>query len=125
MFRTEVLQRHDFRDDLPIILDLALLLDLALDGRALHYDSSMVFAYRRHGESLSQQALLDGTRFRDERRYYQSIAATTAARGWHRAARAARWRPMSRLHGVAVLPSVLLRGTGAARKAALALAFGS
>jgi glycosyltransferase involved in cell wall biosynthesis len=123
MFRTAAIRAFDFQDGLPIILDLALLLDLALDGRALRYEPITGFAYRRHGESLSQQALLDGTRFTDERRYYRSIAAATAARGWRRAARAARWRPMSRLHGLAVLPSVMLRGSAAARRAALTLAF--
>ncbi|GAA4348619.1 glycosyltransferase family 2 protein [Microbacterium rhizosphaerae] len=123
MFRTDTVRRFEFHDDLPIILDLALLLDLALDGRALRYEPTQAFAYRRHSESLSQQSLLDGTRFADERRYYRSIAQITQSLGWKRAARAAKWRIMSRLHGIALLPAILLHGSSAARVSALKLAF--
>ncbi|MGC5169255.1 glycosyltransferase family 2 protein [Microbacterium sp. DT81.1] len=123
LFRTARLREIDFRDDLPIILDLALLIDIAFAGGALHYEPGVVFSYRRHNESLSQKTILDGTRFDDERAYYRATAALAASRGWHRARRAARLRIMSRLHGLAVLPAVLRRGTPAARRAALALAF--
>lgn len=124
LFRTETLRRTDFRDDLPIILDLALLIDIAMDGGSLHVFPEDVFRYRRHGDSLSQKSLLDGSRFEDERRYYRDTAARARDLGWRRAARAASWRIMSRLHGLASLPVVLARGSGRARRAALALAFG-
>ena len=123
LFRTERLREIDFRDDLPIILDLALLIDIAFAGGALRYEPGIAFAYRRHDESLSQKTILDGTRFDDERAYYRATAAEAKARGWRRARRAARWRIMSRLHGLAVLPTVLRRGTSSARRAAFALAF--
>jgi glycosyltransferase involved in cell wall biosynthesis len=124
MFRTDAMRRFDFEDDLPIILDLALLLDLAFDGRALRYEPTLAFEYRRHSESLSQQALLDGTRFADERRFYRAMAARAQSRRWRRASFAARSRVMSRLHGLSVLPSILLHGSREARRAAAALAFG-
>lgn len=123
MFRTETVRAVDFRDDLPIILDLALLVDIALRNGALRYEPEPVFRYRRHASSLSQKSILDGTRFADERAYYREAAALAARRGWCRACRAAAWRIMSRLHGLAVLPAVFRRGTHAARRAALALVF--
>jgi len=124
MFRTETIRSVEFRDDLPIILDLALLIDIALQGGALHFEPAIVFSYRRHASSLSQKAILDGSRFEDERAYYREAAALAGERGWVRASRAAHWRAMSRLHGLAVLPGVLRRGTPRARRAALALVFG-
>lgn len=123
LFRTERLREIDFRDDLPIILDLALLVDIAFAGGSLRYEPGVAFSYRRHDDSLSQKTILDGTRFDDERAYYRSIAAQAKDLGWKRARRAARWRVMSRLHGLAMLPAVLRRGTPSARRAALALAF--
>lgn len=123
MFRTETIRRFDFRDDLPIILDLAILLDIAFENGSLHYLPDVIFSYRRHAESASQKTLLDGTRFEDERDFYREITERARGRGWKRAKRAAQWRVLSRLHGLAVLPTVLRRGTPRARRAALSLAF--
>ncbi|EPD86722.1 glycosyltransferase [Microbacterium laevaniformans] len=123
MFRTEKLRSIDFRDDLPIILDLALLIDIALQDGALHFEPGVVFSYRRHAASLSQKAILDGSRFTDERAYYREAAGLADERGWARASRAARWRIMSRLHGVSILPSVIRGGDPRARRAAVALIF--
>ncbi len=111
-FRTETLQRIDFREGLPIIQDLALLMDIAFDGGALAYNPEPAFSYRRHGASASQKTLLDGRRFRDERDYYAQARELAAARGWRRTERAARLRSISRLHAAAELPGVLRHGTG-------------
>lgn len=124
LFRTDTLRRIDFRDDLPIILDLALLIDIAFDGGALRFDPIEVFRYRRHASSLSQKTILDGSRFDDERAYYRATRTASAQRGWRHARRAASWRIMSRLHGLSVMPAVLAHGTSRARRAALALTFG-
>lgn len=122
--RAEKVNRIGFRDGLPIILDLALLIDIAFEDGVLHYTGVDAFAYRRHGESLSQTALADGSRFADERRYYQETAERARRHGWTRAARAAATRPMSRLHALSSLPAAMMRGTSAARTAAWRLAFG-
>lgn len=122
--RTERVKSIGFRDGLPIILDLALLIDIAIEGGSLRYTGVLCFAYRRHRQSLSQTALADGSRFDDERRFYRETAERTAARGWTRAARAARQRLMSRLHAVTQLPTALLRGTSGARRATWLLAAG-
>lgn len=122
--RTEPARRLGFRDGLPIILDLALLIDIAFDGGSLRYTGVEAFCYRRHTASLSQTSLLDGSRFNDERRFYRETAERAKSAGWTRAARAARLRLMSRLHALTTLPSALRQQGGAARRAALLLAFG-
>ncbi|QCQ15393.1 glycosyltransferase family 2 protein [Microbacterium sp. RG1] len=122
--RVESVRAVGFRDGLPIILDLALLVDIAMRDGTLRYTGVTCFAYRRHAGSLSQSALRDGSRFIDERRFYRECADAAAARGWHKAARAARWRLMSRLHALSVLPAMIKEGSADARRAACELTFG-
>ncbi|MCB1299536.1 MAG: glycosyltransferase family 2 protein, partial [Microthrixaceae bacterium] len=122
-FRTSTLKRIDFRDGLPIIQDLALLMDIAFDGGSLVYAPTLAFSYRRHQESASQRTLLDGERFRDERAYYRDAARLAKAKGWRRTRRTARIRLMSRLHGVAELPGVLRHGTATGLQSTLAHIF--
>jgi len=123
VFRTETLRRIDFRDGLPIIQDLALLMDIAFDGGTLAYNPTLCFSYRRHSGSASQKTLLDGRRFRDERTYYAQARRLAAELGWSRTAWTARVRLMSRLHALAELPGVLRRGTGTGIQSTLAHVF--
>jgi glycosyltransferase involved in cell wall biosynthesis len=110
-FRTSTLKRIDFREGLPIIQDLALLMDIAFQGGTLAYNPTLAFSYRRHGGSASQKTLLDGRRFADERTYYAEARRLAAAHRWARTERAARARLMSRLHAISELPSVIRHGT--------------
>jgi glycosyltransferase involved in cell wall biosynthesis len=107
VFRRTRLPESGFRQDLPIILDLALIMDVVRSGGSLVVDSHEAFSYRRHTDSLSSSTALDGTRFADDRRYFREVGEQLAADGWTRAARAARRRWVSRLHGLALLPDAL------------------
>lgn len=122
-FRTETLQRIDFRDGLPIIQDLALLMDIAFDGGSLAYVPELAFSYRRHGSSASQKTLLDGRRFRDERAYFAIARGLARDKGWSRTRRTATMRIMSRLHAVTELPGVLRHGNRAGLQSTLAHIF--
>lgn len=122
-FRTETLRQIDFRDGLPIIQDLALLMDIAYDGGSLVYAPELAFSYRRHGASASQKTLLDGRRFRGEREYYAIARAIAKEKGWKRTERTARIRLMSRLHAIAELPGVLRHGNSAGLQSTLAHLF--
>ncbi|MGN6127612.1 MAG: glycosyltransferase [Humibacter sp.] len=122
-FRTETLRRTDFRDGLPIIQDLALLMDIAFADGSLAYTPTLAFSYRRHGKSASQRTLLDGQRFRDERRYLAEARQIAAAKGWRNTALTARVRLLSRLHGVTELPAVISRGSRAGIQSTLAHIF--
>lgn len=106
VFRTDAVQRHSFRQDLPIILDLALVIGMVTTGSSLVRDPRVVFDYRRHATSLSGATLADGTRFEQDRRYFGDAAEQLAAMGWRRAERAARLRWTSRLHALTVLADV-------------------
>lgn len=121
--RVDVARSVGFRDGLPIILDLAILVDIAFAGGSLRYTAETCFAYRRHAESLSQTSLRDGTRFDDELEFYRQAEREAHARGWPRAARAARLRLMSRLHAATQLPLLLGSARRSARRSALRLAF--
>ncbi|MFC7361386.1 glycosyltransferase family 2 protein [Nocardioides astragali] len=104
VFRTARVKQHAFRQDLPIILDLALVIDLVADGSSLVLDPAVTFAYRRHASSLSGAALRDGTRFAQDRRYFAEAAEQMQRVGWTRARRAAQRRWTSRLHALTFLP---------------------
>lgn len=122
-FRTETMKRIDFRDGLPIIQDLALLMDIAFEGGTLVFTPEVVFSYRRHGGSASQKTLLDGRRFTDERAYYRQARALARAKGWRRTEAVARLRLMSRLHAITELPGVIRHGTTAGIHSTLAHIF--
>ncbi|KRF36528.1 glycosyltransferase [Nocardioides sp. Soil805] len=107
VFRTEALRAYRFREGLPIIQDLALVIDMTAAGETLALDRAVGFAYRRHTASASSSSLLHGSRFADERRYYRDAADQMSALGWRRAARTARLRWTSRLHAVTLVPSAL------------------
>lgn len=104
VFRVDALAPRSFRADYPIILDLALILDAVLDGNRLLVVPEVCFSYRRHDDSASSVSLLQGDRLADERRYFAEVAAVLRARGWRRAARAARTHWTSRLHAASLLP---------------------
>ncbi|MDR1294643.1 MAG: glycosyltransferase [Bifidobacteriaceae bacterium] len=108
-FKTASVQRHDFRDGFPVIQDLALLIDMVVDGASLLYYPRTVFSYRRHRESASQAAARAGDRFAGEAEYYRVAARLMDRAGWTRAARVARRRVISRLHAVALMPRALAR----------------
>lgn len=111
-FRTPVIQATPFRTGFPIVLDLALVLDMVYRGASLAALTTPSFEYRRHALSLSSDKLSDGTRFDDERVYFRIAAAQAEALGWERAARAARLHVTSRAYAALTLPGALRRRDG-------------
>ncbi len=109
-FRRETLQGTPFRDGLPIIQDLALVVDVVAAGGSLLIEPEVCFSYRRHTASASSAKLLDGSRFAGERGYFALAAAQMEAIGWQRAARAARHHLTSRAHALTLLPGALRAG---------------
>jgi glycosyltransferase involved in cell wall biosynthesis len=116
VFRRESMVAAGFRDDFPLIQDLALEIDIIAAGGSLLLIPDVCFQYRRHGASASSATSGGGARFDGERRYFAQAAEQMSALGWRRAARAARWHLTSRAHAVTLLPRVLLdRNSEAAR----------
>lgn len=110
-WRGSALRRVNFRDDYSVLLDLALVVDLLEAGERMVIDTSTtVFRYRRHAASVSSVQALSGTRFTEAERYFSAVAERMEARGWPRAARAARLHHGSRLHALSMLSGALRRG---------------
>jgi glycosyltransferase involved in cell wall biosynthesis len=106
-FRRETLVRTAFREGLPIIQDLALVIDVVAAGGELLLEPEVCFSYRRHTASASSAKLLDGSRFVGERQYFTIAARQMDDLGWDGAARAARRHLTSRLHALTLLPRAL------------------
>ncbi|WP_327284923.1 MULTISPECIES: glycosyltransferase [unclassified Streptomyces] len=110
-WRGEALRGVNFRDEYSVIQDLALVVDLLELGEQMLIDeSTTVFRYRRHAVSESSVQAFSGTRFTEAERYFSAVAARMDARGWTKAARAARFHSASRLHAITMLPGALRRG---------------
>jgi glycosyltransferase involved in cell wall biosynthesis len=109
-WRSEPLRRTGFREGVDVVQDLALVLDLVLDGESLLVEPTTCFRYRRHEASVSSAHAADGRRFAEERAFFLETADRMAARGWPRAARAARRHLSSRLNALTRLPAAARHG---------------
>jgi len=103
-WRAGPLRRFGFRDGLSVVQDLALVLDLVIDGESLLVEPTTAFRYRRHRASVSSAQAADGRRFAEERAFFAETADRMAAQGWPRAARAARNHVSSRINALTQLP---------------------
>jgi hypothetical protein len=108
-FRREALAGRSFRQEYEVVLDLALIMQLVMDGHQLALDDEPAFRYRRHDACVSAVARATH-RFDDERDYFSQAAVELDRRGWPRAARAARRHLTSRLHAASLAPGALLHG---------------
>lgn len=119
-WKTSAIRKFNFRADFRIVLDLALQLDLIVQGGSLYVDSETTFAYRRHRKSVSMESALNGTRFQEESRLFSEFGQRAAALGWKKAASAARLHTTSRINALLEIPSALaskhFRGVGVLTK---------
>src|SRR5690242_2651770 len=109
-WRTDAIRKVNFRDNLDIIQDLALVIDLIQLGEEMAVDATVCFQYRRHSVSLSAAGALAGTRFTEARNYFIDASEQMKAQGWPRAARASRRYLASRLHACTLLPAAIREG---------------
>ena len=109
-FRRDRVAQFEFRDGLPIIQDLALIMDMVYAGDSLLVEPTVCFSYRRHTASASSASILSGSRFADDRRYFAIARDQARDHGWRRAERAARIRLTSRAHALSMVPGAVARG---------------
>lgn len=107
-WRAETIVDLGFREGLDVVQDMALVMDVAMSGGALYYDKTAAFMYRRHQASDSSWRALEGTRFDEERAFFQTMAEEMSALGWNKAAAVARLHLSSRLHAASLLPRAAL-----------------
>lgn len=96
-WRTTSLQKYRFNETYVVVEDLLLELELIMDGGILYVDDTTTFQYRRFSESVSSKEK-GGKRFKEEAEAYTYLSERFSQIGWRKAARAAKLRPMSRLH---------------------------
>ncbi|WP_202796401.1 MULTISPECIES: glycosyltransferase family 2 protein [unclassified Pseudonocardia] len=96
------------------VFDLALPVAVIADGGTMVIDDHVCFRYRRHRSSDSGSGAAAGNRFAEERRYFRAESDRMTARGWPRAARAARAHVSSRLNAAVQLPQAFARRDAAA-----------
>lgn len=101
-----------FQPDYQVVQDLALALDVCRAGGSLVIDDEVVFDYRRHSSSVSSWRAVDGSRFIEERAFFHALVDDFRARGWTRAARAAKWHLSSRINAATKLPSAVIARDG-------------
>lgn len=109
-WRAETITGLGFREGYDVVQDMALVLDVAMSGGSLLVDDVAAFMYRRHSGSDSSWRALEGTRFAEERRFFQTIADEMRAKGWTRASLTARLHLSSRLHAAALAPKAAIKG---------------
>ncbi|MFE3204113.1 glycosyltransferase family 2 protein [Embleya sp. NPDC055664] len=109
-WRTEAVKAINFREDLHVIQDLALVLDLLQRGEDLVATDAVCFQYRRHAVSESALQAFDGRRFVEERGFFLDVAERMERHGWHEAARVARKHMSSRLHALTMMPMMVRSG---------------
>jgi glycosyltransferase involved in cell wall biosynthesis len=124
-WRSEPLRRTGFREGVDVVQDLALVLDLVLDGESLLVEPTTCFRYRRHDASVSSAHAADGRRFAEERAFFLETADRMEARGWPRAAGAARRHLASRINALTRLPAAARHGGLGGVRALARHAFGA
>ena len=116
-WNTAAVRRHGFDAAFDVVLDLALQLDIVLDGGSLVLLPEHTFRYRRHAGSVSSWTAQDGTRFDEERAFFLDAKARLRRRGWRRAARVAGAHWSSRLNAATKLPGAITKRDGAGLRA--------
>jgi glycosyltransferase involved in cell wall biosynthesis len=110
-WRSDAIKAANFRDDLDIIQDLALVIDLVAQGERMAVLETQTFQYRRHAASFSAAEAVAGRRFAEARHYFVGAARQMDDLGWSSAAKAARRYTASRLHAMTLFPSAIRAGS--------------
>lgn len=98
-WRTDLLRKHGFKQDMQTALDLDLEMRLIFEGGRLAWSSRPAFRYRRHSASFSSRSAVSGKRFKEEQVLFRWVGDEAAERGWRLSRLAARAQVTSRIHG--------------------------
>lgn len=99
LWKTSTIKKYGFNADYKIAEDLALQLQIIIDGGTVFLDNQYTFMYRRFSSSLSSKEKgKGGVRFAEEDAVYRHFSKIFKNIGWKKAALAANSRITSRLH---------------------------
>lgn len=108
-WRRDLVASIGFRPEYGVVLDLALVVDVLLEGGEILLLPDVLLAYRRHALSESSVTAVNGARFDEERAFFRETERRLLAAGMPQAARAAHRHVTSRLHAGTLLPGALRR----------------
>ena len=97
-FRRARLGDRRFDDRWQQVQDLALTLELLMDGETLVGSPETSYAYRRHPESATSLQSLSRLRFDEEFQLFDQIAVRAEELGWYETARVSRRKRIVKLH---------------------------
>lgn len=106
-WRRSVINDIGFRPEYGVVLDLALIVDVLLDGGEILVLPETLFDYRRHAASESSVTASTGARFEEERSFFRATEQRLLEARMPRAARAARHHITSRLHAATLVPAAV------------------
>jgi len=112
VWKRSSLAQVGFDSNYGIVQDLHAIMSLAFAGQSLAVTPEKVFAYRRHNESVSSAAGVDGERFAEELQLFAWVAEQARQRGWRATDRAARRHITTRLHALATVPTAIRARNG-------------
>lgn len=112
MWRTADVKQVGFREGLNVAQDLGLAIDVLKRGEALLTIDDVLLDYRRHEGGDSTVRALSGSRFIEERVFFNLLANEFDSMGWTKAARAARRHITSRLNAASLLPASIRNRKG-------------
>lgn len=102
VWKVSTIRNIGWRDSYNVVQDLALAADVLMQDGTLVVANEKMFQYRRHEGADSRIRALNGDRFEEEHRYFESIAKDLDKLGWKKAAFSARWHLTSRLNAVSL-----------------------
>lgn len=110
VWKTKTIQEIGFRPGFHVCQDLGLAMDLIMQGGQMALMNDEIFRYRRHQGSDSSVKAFNGERFKDEKHFFNVMAADLKKLGWNSASRAANIHITSRLHAASLILTCIGRG---------------
>ena len=105
LWRTAEVKANGFREGLNVAQDLGLAIDVLKQGGTLLVSDELLLDYRRHAGGDSTVRALSGSRFIEERAFFNQLAKEFELLNWKKASRAARVHVTSRLNAASLLLS--------------------
>lgn len=112
LWSTNEVKSIGFRNGLNVAQDLALAIDILIQGYELTVVDEILLDYRRHPGGDSAVRALSGDRFIEERKFFKGLAEEFRSLQWKRAAKSARLHITSRLNAASLLPVSLIKRKG-------------
>jgi glycosyltransferase involved in cell wall biosynthesis len=109
VWKSESVKKFGFRYDLNVCQDIWLISEILIAGGKLTIIPEDIFRYRRFSGSDSSVKLLNGIRFKEEKKAFYGIAKNLSRNKMYFSALAARLHLTSRLHALSLIPQALIK----------------